>query len=172
MALSMTSQKKKPAPRKNPEGLIDEGLIRDVGPAIGVGFAHAYLENNLAKFDWWHKMSTGKRLLLLAVGGVYFRRQGKASLSFALFALAGTYVQKYLAERQKPQFNGAGAGAGAGAAGAGAAAPDPAKGNTMVQQEMLEVTAGLGSITNYEGPGFDPSSLMGPGSDNFEFAIG
>lgn len=177
MALSVTSQKKKPAPRKNPEGLIDEALVRDVAPAVAVGFAHAHLEANFDKFDWWQKMSTAKRLLLLVVGGVYFRRQGKTALSFALFGMAGTYVQKYLTERKLKNATGAGAGAPA-------AAPPPqtmvpAGQQTMVTQEMQAVAGmhPMGALTNYasydQAPApFDPSSLMLPGNNSYEFALG
>lgn len=172
MSLSVTSQKKRPAPRKNPEGLIDEGMVKDVLPAVGVGFAHAHLEANLVKFDWWAKMSTGKRLLLLVVGGVYFRRQGKHALAYALFAVAGTYVQKYLAEKQAPA-----AFVPPGAVPAGQQTlVSPEQKQAMLTQEMNNI-AGLGAVATYPdftdtGPHFDPSSLMGPGEQEYEFAVG
>lgn len=105
---SMDLLKEKKAPsknskaRKNPTGFLNAENAKEGFAAAAMGAAHARVSRQAgpAKFEWFHKLSAGKKAAAFYAFGMWLRSKGHLIKAGAAFAIAGQWVEQWDTERK------------------------------------------------------------------------
>jgi hypothetical protein len=105
--MNITAKKKTTKkPRKNPGGMLSLDGAKQALPSVAIGAGHAMIARQArpGKWEFFYKLSNGKKALFFFFFGMWLRKKGHPEKAGAAFALCGTYVEAWNEERKQKKL--------------------------------------------------------------------